>query len=72
MDLPEFKGKHRKFRNLVSSYIGKFYVEHMSAPFFLMIKLSSYAFAEIVFIDLHTGYFFSSEIALCMRKTRAH
>ncbi len=23
VDLPEFKGKHRKFRNLVSSYIGK-------------------------------------------------
>lgn len=23
LDLPEFKGKHRKFRNLVSSYIGK-------------------------------------------------
>ena len=23
VDLPEFKGKHRKFRNLVSSYLGK-------------------------------------------------
>lgn len=31
VDLPEFKGKHRKFRNLVSSYLGKCSVQKNSS-----------------------------------------
>lgn len=53
MDLPEFKGKHRKFRNLVSSYLGKCSVQKNSS----VMKFSTHLFRTYFFSKSIKKYF---------------
>lgn len=46
VDLPEIKGNHRKFRNLVTSYIGKIIVCVLSLSCFQSFFLTTFFFAN--------------------------
>lgn len=50
VDLPEIKGNHRKFRTLVSSYIGKLKIKKNSTIQFFFLKSIKLSLFYFIFI----------------------
>jgi hypothetical protein len=66
VDLPEFKGKHRKFRNLVSSYLGKCSVQKNSS----VMKFSTHLFRTYFFFSKSIKEYFRFRLAFMVSVPR--